>query len=86
MTQIQFERPFLFSTGTWVQGGCEKNLSQIVSSQPLYVDTARSVGKPEKRREEGKFVYQILSEAALPHIKFHIPGKAEQIGRSLSLM
>lgn len=75
MTKIQFERPFLYSTGTWVQGGCDKNLTQIVPSQSMYEEYGQPVEKPEKRREEGKFVYQILSKGALPHIKFHIPGK-----------
>lgn len=79
MTKIQFERPFLYSTGTWVQGGCEKNLTQIVPSQPMYEEYGQPVEKPEKRREEGKFVYQILSKGALPHIKFHIPGKLKCI-------
>ncbi|XP_052217276.1 uncharacterized protein LOC127835070 isoform X3 [Dreissena polymorpha] len=72
-TKIQFERPFQHSTLTWIEGGCDKNLSQILPSQPIYEDYGKTVQPPEKRMDNGQFVYQIMSKDELPHIRFSIP-------------
>ncbi|KAL4219867.1 hypothetical protein ACF0H5_020278 [Mactra antiquata] len=73
LTKIQFEKPFLSSTANWWEDGCYRNASQIIPSQPIYETYGKSVMQAVKhKRKDGKFVYQIQTEDAMPHMRFKI--------------
>lgn len=72
-TQIQFEEPFLYSTDTWVDDRCDKNLSQILPSQKIYHESGETIQEPQKRSETYGFVYELLSKET-PRILFSLQG------------
>ena len=73
-TKIQFERPFLYSTGSWKLDGCEKNVSQIITPQPLYHTQGQPLKQMIRKKRNDKFVYELLVVGKTPHVKFTIPG------------
>ncbi|KAK3603718.1 hypothetical protein CHS0354_023331 [Potamilus streckersoni] len=94
--KVQFERPFLYSSSTWQQGGCEKNVSQIHPDQPLYRDHGVTLETPNVKNVDGRFLYPLVANSTPPHIRFYIPentpilsyykeslGKSQLIGSSL---
>ena len=73
-TKIQFERPFLYSTRSWKLDGCEKNVSQIITPQPLYHTQGQPLKQMIRKKRNNKFVYELLVVGKTPHVKFTIPG------------
>ncbi|KAL3848201.1 hypothetical protein ACJMK2_019075, partial [Sinanodonta woodiana] len=94
--KVQFEKPFLYSSSTWQQGGCEKNVSQIHPDQPLHRDHGIILETPNVKNVDGRFLYPLVANSTPPHIQFFIPentpilsfykeslGKSQLIGSSL---
>ena len=82
-TRIQFEKPFLYSTTSWGEDGCDKNVSQIIAPQPLYDTQGQPLKQMSRKKKDtalkqdggqGKFVYELLIGQTSPHIQFTVPG------------
>ena len=70
-TSIQFERPFLYSTWTWNQDGCDKNVSQIITPQLIYHSFGLPLEKPDiTKNTRNEFIYQLYSKDSNPTIRF----------------
>ena len=80
-TSIQFEKPFLYSTSSWKLDGCQKNVSQIITPQPLYHTQGQPLKEMSRKKRNNKFVYELLLVGKTPHVKFTIPGEKMYIYR-----
>jgi len=83
VASTQFERPFDYSTSSWVRGNdCRaKNVSKLRAVQKHYPDDDR--GQPvnvDVGRVKGsdKFAYFIKSVANPPYIRFTVPGMTQR--------
>ncbi|XP_033759585.1 LOW QUALITY PROTEIN: uncharacterized protein LOC117341832 [Pecten maximus] len=73
-TQVQLERPFLYSSSGWSQGGClAKNFSKIYAPQPMYKFGGIDV-EPTIIKVKDKFEYQVAPTSRAPYIRFSLSG------------
>lgn len=73
-THVQLERPFLYSSSGWSQGGClGKNFSKIYAPQTMYKTRGIDVD-PTIIKVKGKFEYQITPTSRAPYIRFLLRG------------
>ncbi|XP_071116458.1 uncharacterized protein [Haliotis cracherodii] len=70
-TYIQFDVPFRYSSVTWMNGGCEKNLSRVHPNQTLYKsNSVRVAAKILKEKEE--MHYQMYRTDRSPLIRLFV--------------
>ncbi|XP_067669849.1 uncharacterized protein [Haliotis asinina] len=70
-TYIQFDVPFRYSSVTWMNGGCEKNLSRVHPNQTLYKsNSVRVAAKILKEKEE--IHYQMYRTDRSPLIRLFV--------------
>lgn len=73
-TYIQFDVPFRYSSVTWMNGGCEKNLSRVHPNQTLYKsNSVRVAAKILKEKEE--MHYQMYRTDRSPLIRLFVNSK-----------
>lgn len=84
---VSFDRPFEYSTSTWLEDGCKKNATKFHRlqrpsdgwSSGRAVDAVlRSAAVVDGRRSNASpppFVYMLSSATNQPHLRFTIPGE-----------
>jgi len=75
MTTVTLDRPFSYSTSTWRDDGCLKNVSKLLPYSQH--SAARSSNVDVDLRtpgEDGRHEYLITSQDYSPHLSFHLPG------------
>ncbi|XP_041349653.1 uncharacterized protein LOC121368937 isoform X3 [Gigantopelta aegis] len=76
-TLIQFDRPFRYSALSFINGGCEKNVSQVFPNQTIY--RSESVPVTAKfLKENGEIHYQLYRTDRSPFIRLYI-NKSEPV-------
>jgi len=75
MTTVTLDRPFAYSTSTWQEDGCHKNISKLVRFAPVDPEsdllTAVNV---EQRTFSDRHEYLVTSLDNSPHLTFALPG------------
>ena len=77
MTTVTVDRPFAYSTSTWHDGGCHKNVSKFI---PVHIgmssDDAVTVKVDQRTYNDDQTTHQYLltSVDRSPHLNFYLPG------------
>ena len=73
-TLIQFDRPFRYSTLSFIDGGCDKNVSQLFPNQTIYKPESVPV-TAKFLKENGEVHYQVYRTDRSPFIRLYINSK-----------
>jgi len=80
MTTVTLDRPFAYSTSTWHDNGCRKNVTKFLPVDHLSARSATtrvvSVDKRTYGDDSNRHEYLINSPEKSPHLTFFLPGSS----------